>query len=130
MRQLLSENQSTPAAAETPLLPGILQAGHPDAQTRFNEELQQGLARTVWADPGCTSWYKNAAGRITQHWHSHTRDYAAAVKDIRWRTRNRSRIGPRARTPSCRERVPRGMYEPEASLLARRTGADRARRAV
>ncbi len=55
-----------------------------DAQARFNAELQKGLARTVWADPGCSSWYKNADGRITQNWHSHTRDYAAAVKDVRW----------------------------------------------
>jgi cation diffusion facilitator CzcD-associated flavoprotein CzcO len=53
-----------------------------EVQDRFNREVQAALARTTWADPQCTSWYKNAAGRNTQNWHSHTRDYAAATKTI------------------------------------------------
>jgi hypothetical protein len=52
------------------------------AQDKFNAELQQGLARTTWADPSCSSWYKTAAGHITQNWSSHTRDYAAATKTV------------------------------------------------
>jgi len=52
------------------------------AQDRYNAGLQQGLARTTWADPRCHSWYKNAAGRNTQNWSSHTRDYAAATKTV------------------------------------------------
>ena len=31
---------------------------------RHNDALQERLARTVWASPACTSWYKNAAGKI------------------------------------------------------------------
>ena len=56
----------------------------PDAgvQRQFNEQLQQALAKTTWADPRCASWYKSADGRITQNWSSHTRDYAAAVKSV------------------------------------------------
>lgn len=54
------------------------------AQTAFNQELQDSLARTVWADPTCSSWYKNEDGVITQNWGSHTRDYAAAVKTVNW----------------------------------------------
>jgi len=53
-----------------------------EVQDRFNREVQAALARTTWADPQCTSWYKNAAGRNTQNWHSHTGDYAAATKTI------------------------------------------------
>jgi cation diffusion facilitator CzcD-associated flavoprotein CzcO len=52
------------------------------AQDRFNRELQEALAKTTWADPSCKSWYKNAAGRNTQNWSSHTRDYAAATKTV------------------------------------------------
>ncbi|HEV2688785.1 MAG TPA: NAD(P)/FAD-dependent oxidoreductase [Bryobacteraceae bacterium] len=52
------------------------------AQDRFNRELQKALANTTWADPSCNSWYKNAAGRNTQNWSSHTRDYAAATKVV------------------------------------------------
>ena len=54
------------------------------AQDCFNRDLQIALAKTTWADPGCRSWYKTADGRITQNWSSHTRDYAAATKQVRW----------------------------------------------
>jgi hypothetical protein len=54
----------------------------PTAQARFNQALQAQLAKTVWADPGCGSWYKTADGRITQNWGSHTRDYAKATRDV------------------------------------------------
>ncbi|MBP6011944.1 MAG: hypothetical protein KBA31_06935 [Alphaproteobacteria bacterium] len=50
----------------------------------FNQELQEGLAKTSWADPHCHSWYKNAKGHITRNWSSHTRDYAAGVTNVRW----------------------------------------------
>jgi cation diffusion facilitator CzcD-associated flavoprotein CzcO len=53
-----------------------------EVQDRFNRELQEALARTTWADPRADNWYRNAAGRITQNWHSHTRDYAAAVNTV------------------------------------------------
>jgi cation diffusion facilitator CzcD-associated flavoprotein CzcO/acetyl esterase/lipase len=53
-----------------------------ELQDHFNRDLQAKLAHTVWADPQCSSWYKNAAGKITQNWMSHTREYAAAVKTV------------------------------------------------
>jgi cation diffusion facilitator CzcD-associated flavoprotein CzcO len=54
------------------------------AQDNFQRELQAALAKTVWADPHCQSWYKNAKGHITQNWSSHTRDYAAATSEVKW----------------------------------------------
>ncbi len=53
-----------------------------EVQDRFNREVQEALARTTWADPRASNWYTNAAGRNTQNWHSHTRDYAAATKTV------------------------------------------------
>jgi len=55
----------------------------PEAQARYNKELQDKLAGTVWADEHCSSWYKTEDGKITQNWSSHTRDYAAATKAIK-----------------------------------------------
>ena len=52
------------------------------AQTEFNKDLQATLAKTVWADPHCHSWYKTADGRITQNWSSHTREYARRTKEV------------------------------------------------
>lgn len=56
----------------------------PDAQERFFDTLQTQLAKTVWADPACNSWYKNANGEITQNWGGSCTDYARAVKDVAW----------------------------------------------
>jgi cation diffusion facilitator CzcD-associated flavoprotein CzcO len=52
------------------------------AQAAFNARLQADLARTVWADPACRSWYKRADGRITQNWSGDARSYADAVADV------------------------------------------------
>lgn len=54
------------------------------AQDRFNAQVQADLEKTVWADPACNSWYKNEHGKITQNWSSHTRDYAAAVAEVKF----------------------------------------------
>ena len=53
------------------------------AQDRFNVQVQADLEKTVWADPACNSWYKNEHGKVTQNWSSHTRDYAAAVAEVK-----------------------------------------------
>ena len=53
-----------------------------EVQDRFNREQQAALRSTTWADPRAKNWYINAAGRNTQNWHSHTRDYAAATKTV------------------------------------------------
>lgn len=60
-------------------------AMHPDrdAQLRFNAKLQEDLSKTAWADPTTNNWYRNAKGRITQNWSSHTRDYADAVAEVK-----------------------------------------------
>ena len=46
---------------------------------RYNEQIQKELESTAWA-AGCKSWYKNAAGRITNNWSNWTVAYW-------WRTR-------------------------------------------
>ncbi|MBF0674687.1 NAD(P)/FAD-dependent oxidoreductase [Pseudomonas sp.] len=51
----------------------------PAAQQRFNQSVEHGLSRTVWAQ-GCHSWYQNAAGRNTNNWPGYTFAY-------RYRTR-------------------------------------------
>ncbi|WP_425229748.1 flavin-containing monooxygenase [Sphingomonas sp.] len=53
------------------------------AQARFNAELQTKLAKTVWADPRCTSWYKTADGRNPQNWGSDAAAFAAATERVR-----------------------------------------------
>ena len=52
-------------------LHALLAGGHATVECRqrvydeFNLKLEQTLARMVWSHPGMTSWYKNAAGKVT-----------------------------------------------------------------
>jgi len=52
----------------------------PDAQARYNAELQRDLEKTAWT-AGCASWYKTASGKVTNNWSGFTVDYW-------WRTRH------------------------------------------
>ncbi len=54
------------------------------AQTRFNQELQEALGKTTWADPRCHSWYKNDKGHITQNWSSNVRDFGKMTEAVTW----------------------------------------------
>jgi len=42
------------------------------AQQRYNDGLQDKLARTVWSTGGCESWYLDANGRNTTLWPTFT----------------------------------------------------------
>jgi len=46
----------------------------PAADSRYDTQVQEAAADTVWAE-GCHSWYKNADGRITNNWIDHTTVY-------------------------------------------------------
>jgi cation diffusion facilitator CzcD-associated flavoprotein CzcO len=51
----------------------------PAAMADYNRALQKDLGETVWA-AGCSNWYKNESGRITNNWSGFTLRY-------RWRMR-------------------------------------------
>ena len=44
-----------------------------DVESRFDAEVQQRLADTVWT--GCTSWYRTATGRVVNNWPGLMREY-------------------------------------------------------
>jgi hypothetical protein len=46
----------------------------PDAMDRYRRKLDRWIDRTVWV-AGCRSWYKNAAGRVTNPWPASTMRY-------------------------------------------------------
>jgi cation diffusion facilitator CzcD-associated flavoprotein CzcO len=51
----------------------------PDVQRGFNTDLRERLRRTVWAT-GCTSWYREASGKITNNWPGFTFTYRKATR--------------------------------------------------
>ncbi len=54
-----------------------------DVQDEFNADVQERIHATVW-DSGCSSWYKNAAGKITNNWPGFTVSYRRRTRRPRW----------------------------------------------
>jgi 4-hydroxyacetophenone monooxygenase len=45
----------------------------------FNAQVDEGNRRMAWGSPNVNSWYKNAAGRVTQNWPFALVDYWRAT---------------------------------------------------
>ena len=50
-----------------------------EAQDRWNREVQEATAGTVWVDGGCASWYLDKHGRNTTVWPSFTTGFRRAL---------------------------------------------------
>ena len=53
----------------------------PQVQQRFNQHLQQVIRHSIW-EQGCTSWYKNAAGKNTNNWPGFTFTYRQQTRHL------------------------------------------------
>ncbi|KAL2826655.1 hypothetical protein BDW59DRAFT_144989 [Aspergillus cavernicola] len=60
-----------------------LQPRH-DVVRDFNQDLQTRLAKSSFADPSCSSWYKTAEGRITNNWPGTVVEYQQGLSRVRW----------------------------------------------
>jgi cation diffusion facilitator CzcD-associated flavoprotein CzcO len=52
-----------------------------DVQDVFNQEVQERMKSTVWAQ-GCTSWYQTAAGKNTNNWPGFTFEYRNRTRTL------------------------------------------------
>jgi cation diffusion facilitator CzcD-associated flavoprotein CzcO len=50
----------------------------------YNDELQQTLSKSSFADPNCSSWYKNKEGRITNNWSGTVIEYQEMLSRVDW----------------------------------------------
>ncbi|KAL9004644.1 MAG: hypothetical protein Q9188_002535 [Gyalolechia gomerana] len=50
----------------------------------YNEEVQSRLARSTFADPNCTSWFKDQHGRITTTWCGSAIQYQERTNSVDW----------------------------------------------
>ncbi len=55
-------------------------AVRPEAEQRFDDEIQQRLAQSVWA--GCASWYHEDGGRITTNWPGTVAEYKRRCAEL------------------------------------------------
>jgi cation diffusion facilitator CzcD-associated flavoprotein CzcO len=52
----------------------------PEAQQQWNDQVQAGLANTVWSRGGCVSWYLDAGGRNSTLWPGFCWQFRRAVR--------------------------------------------------
>jgi hypothetical protein len=52
----------------------------PEVAARYDTEIQQRLARTVWT--GCRNWYRTATGRVVNNWPGTIREYARRTRRL------------------------------------------------
>lgn len=55
-----------------------------DVLDAYNEQVQEVLKKSAFADPNCNSWYKNDAGVITNNWSGTVVDYQIRLSKIDW----------------------------------------------
>lgn len=75
-----------------------------DVEARWDREIQGRLERSVWSR--CSSWYRNAYGRVVSIWPGRTLEYRRRTRrfdprDYREHTASRTSASPTAE-PSCR----------------------------
>lgn len=52
--------------------------------SKFNEDLQEELGKSSFADPKCQSWYKNEEGKITNNWSQTVVNYQHKLEKVHW----------------------------------------------
>ncbi|KAL4922314.1 hypothetical protein BDW62DRAFT_207625 [Aspergillus aurantiobrunneus] len=55
-----------------------------DALRKYNQDLQEALARSSFADSNCSSWYKTEEGKITNNWSGTVVEYQKKLSQVRW----------------------------------------------
>lgn len=50
----------------------------------YNHEVQARLANSTFADPNCTSWFKDESGRITTNWYGSAISYQNRTNFVDW----------------------------------------------
>jgi cation diffusion facilitator CzcD-associated flavoprotein CzcO len=54
----------------------------PEAQRRWNEDVQRRMARTVWSNGGCRSWYLDGNGNNTVLWPGTTAHFRRETRSV------------------------------------------------
>ncbi|MGZ4757972.1 MAG: flavin-containing monooxygenase [Acidimicrobiales bacterium] len=55
----------------------------PEVMARYNRAVQKRMHQTVW-EAGCSSWYKNESGKVTNNWPTFTVEYWLATRHPRF----------------------------------------------
>jgi hypothetical protein len=56
----------------------------PERINSYNDEIQERLGNSTFANPNCDSWYKNADGLVTNNWCGTVVDYQIHTGTVDW----------------------------------------------
>ena len=56
----------------------------PEVVAKYDHEVQHQLSQSTFADPSCTSWFKDEHGRITTNWCGSAIDYQKRICYLDW----------------------------------------------
>lgn len=87
----------------------------------YNDELQARLGATVFADPGCTSWYKTKDGKITSTWPGTSVEYAMRLSTLDWDYYEKVGSSPGALPRNRIEVITEVSKQPTSSVISRST---------
>lgn len=84
----------------------------------YNTEIQQRLAKSTFADPGCNSWYKNADGLITNNWCGTVVEYQTRTGTVEWSDYDVSGEGKELIQSTASAKIGRVVEETQNSTLS------------
>jgi cation diffusion facilitator CzcD-associated flavoprotein CzcO len=84
----------------------------------YNNEIQERLRKSTFADPNCDSWYKNADGLVTNNWCGTVVEYQTRTATVEWSDFNVSGNGKELLQSKAREQIGRVVEETQLSTLS------------
>jgi hypothetical protein len=84
----------------------------------YNNEIQERLRESTFADPSCDSWYKNSDGLVTNNWCGTVVEYQTRTATVEWSDFNVSGKGKELLQSKAREQIGRVIEETQLSTLS------------
>jgi len=84
----------------------------------YNDEIQERLGKSTFANPNCNSWYKNADGLVTNNWCGTVVEYQTRTATVDWSDFTVSGEGKEHLKSKGREQIGRVVEETQISTLS------------
>jgi cation diffusion facilitator CzcD-associated flavoprotein CzcO len=84
----------------------------------YNDEIQERLGKSTFANPNCNSWYKNADGLVTNNWCGTVVEYQTRTATVEWSDFIVSGEGKERLQSKGREQIGRVVEETQLSILS------------
>jgi cation diffusion facilitator CzcD-associated flavoprotein CzcO len=90
----------------------------PERINSYNDEIQERLGKSTFANPDCDSWYKNADGLVTNNWCGTVVEYQIRTATVEWNDFIVSGKSKGYLHSKAREQIGRVVEETQISTLS------------